>query len=144
MINSKLPDCDYALVIRTDFSDDAAWEELCRVIQQPRFEYETRQPLECIDDESCSGLAPAAVASVLPAGSYRPFVFLADAQTISQAEHALLAVDLQEAPGRTMRVIPAEAGSVAANLILANMEFSEFAISVDPDGVYRGFPEAPA
>ena len=143
MIRPKLPDYDYALVIRTDFSDDAAWEQLCSVVKQPRFEYETRAPLECIDDESCSGLAPGDVASVLPAGSYRPFVFLADAQTISQAEHALLAVDLSEVPGRTMRVIPTEAGTVAANLILANMEFTEFAISVDPDGVYRGFPGAP-
>ena len=48
-------------------------------------------------------------------------------------------VDLWEQPGRTFRVIPTEAWGVQNNLPIANMDFSEFADRVDPDGIFRGF-----
>jgi hypothetical protein len=144
MIRPKLPEYDYSLVIRTDFSDDAAWEQLCRAIQEPQTEHQFRASVECINDKACSGLAPVMVASVLPPGSQRPFVFLVDSQTISQPDYPVLVVDLLDEPGRTFRVAPAEAWGVENNLRLANMNFADFADSVDSDGVFRGFPAAPA
>lgn len=36
MLHPKLPDYDYSLVIRTDFSDDAAWERIVRLMQEPQ------------------------------------------------------------------------------------------------------------
>ena len=143
MIHPKLPEYDYSLVIRTDFSDDAAWEQLCRAIQEPQTQYRFQASVEFISDETCSGLTPEAVASVLPARSHRPFVFLIDAQAIAQPDHPVLVVDLEEGTGRTFRVVPAQAWSVENNLRLANMEFAEFACSVDSDGVFRGIPGVP-
>lgn len=143
MIHPKLPEYDYSLVIRTDFSDDEAWEELCRAIREPQTPYQFQASVEFISDETCSGLTPDAIASVLPAGSQRPFVFLVDAQAIAQPDHPVLVVDLEECNGRTFRVVPAQAWSVENNLRLANMDFSEFASSVDSGGVFRGFPGAP-
>jgi hypothetical protein len=57
-------------------------------------------------------------------------------------ERPVLVVDLSQEPGRTFRVIPGQMWGVENNLSLANMEFSEFADNVDPDGVFRGFPKS--
>jgi hypothetical protein len=143
MIQPKLPEYDYSLVIRTDFSNDTAWEQLCRTIQEPQTQYGFQASVEFVNDASCSGLAPEAVASVLPPGSHRSFAFLVDDEAITKPDHPILVVDLEEGAGRTFRVVPSEAWSVENNLRLANMEFAEFACSVDSSGVFRGFPGAP-
>lgn len=64
---------------------------------------------------------------------------MVDTKTISDPTHPVLVVDLEEQPGRTFRVIPAEAWGPENNLRLANMNFSDFAGALDPDGVFRGF-----
>jgi hypothetical protein len=144
MIQPMFPDYDYSLVIRTDFSDDEAWEQLCRAMQEPQTQHQFRASVECISDKACSRLEPERVAAVLPAGSQRPFVFMVDAEAISQTDHPVLVVDLLGEPGRTFRVIPSQAWGVENNLRLANMDFADFANSVDSDGVFRGFPGTPA
>lgn len=142
MIRPTLPEYDFSLVIRTDFADDAAWEKVCRLLQEPQTADGFRASVECISDRSCSGLQPGDVRSVLPPGSRRAFVFLVDAETVSQPDHPVLVVDLSEEPGRTFRVVPAEAWGVENNLRLANMDFADFAGAVDDRGVFRGFPGA--
>jgi len=42
--------------------------------------------------------------------------------------------------GRTFRAIASEVPSTEASLFVANMDFHDFADSVDHDGVFRGFP----
>ncbi len=111
-------------------------------MQEPQTDDGFRAYVECISDVSCDGLLPENVASVLPADSQRSFVFLVDSVAISNKEHPVLVVDLYENPGRTFRVIPSEAWGVENNLQLANMDFSDFAVSVDSDGVFRGFPRS--
>jgi hypothetical protein len=127
-------------VIRTDFSDASAWEHVCAAIQEPRTADGFRADVECISDEACSGLRPEAVPAVLPADSRRPFVFVVDSETIRRPDHPVLVVDLVEQPGRTFRVVPAQAWSVENNLRLGNMGFDDFVRWVDRDGVFRGFP----
>lgn len=58
---------------------------------------------------------------------------------MADPEHALLAVDLYDEPGRTFRVPPRWFADISANLCLANMDFYEFADAVDASGTYRGF-----
>ena len=70
-----------------------------------------------------------------------PFVLVADERAITDREHAVLVIDLEDKPGRTFRVIPREAWSVENNLSIANMDFSEFVAACGKDGVFRGFPE---
>ena len=142
MLSSRLPEEDYSLVIRTDFTDDMAWDHVCQLIQLPQTEDAFQASVECISDSSLAGLMPQKVASVLPSGSRRPFVFLVDAKAIADREHSVLVVDLLEEPGRFFRVIPSEAWGIENNLRLANMDFSEFFGSLDDDGVFRGFPQS--
>jgi hypothetical protein len=136
----KLPEYDYSLVIRTDFSDEVAWEHVCKLIQEPQTEDGFQASVECISDKACLGITAEKVASILPTGSQRSFVFLVDTKAFADHEHPVLVVDLQEDPGRSFRVVPSEAWGVENNLRLANMDFAEFADSVDEDGVFRGFP----
>ena len=140
MITPKLPSYDYSLVIRTDFSDDAAWKQVCAEIEKPQTEHELRAMVECISDKACAGLAADRIASVLPDDEERVFVFLVDSHALSRPDHPVLVVDLAQEPGRTFRVIPSEAWGVENNLRLANMDFEEFAEVCGQDGVFRGFP----
>lgn len=143
MLQPTLPDYDFSLVIRTDFTDDSAWEHICHLIKEPQTTYGFRASVECLSDRSCAGLRPEDVRSVLPPESQRPFVFLVDAEAMFQPDHAVLVVDLLEEPGRTFRVIPSEAWGVENNLRLANMDFADFADAVDDGGAFRGFPGGP-
>lgn len=140
MLHPKLPEYDYSLVIRTDFSDEAAWEQVCKLIQEPQTEDGFQASVECISDKAGHGITAEKVASILPTSSQRSFVFLVDTKAFADHEHPVLVVDLQEDPGRSFRVVPSEAWGVENNLRLANMDFAEFADSVDEDGVFRGFP----
>ena len=141
MLNPSLPAEDYSLVIRTAFTDDAAWDCVCQLIQLPQTDDNFHASVECISDSSLAGLTPQKAASVLPAGSRRPFVFLVDSRTIADPEHPVLVVDLVDEPGRFFRVIPSEAWGIENNLRLANMDFNEFLQSLAEDSVFRGFPQ---
>jgi len=140
MIETKLPDFDYSLVIRTDFSNDALWQAICEQLKQPQAPYGFAANVECINDTSCDGLTPTAVPSILPEESDRAFVFLVDAIAVANAEHPILVVDVSEQPGRFFRVVPSQAWAVENNLRLANMDFEDFAAACGPDGVMRGYP----
>ncbi len=54
-------------------------------------------------------------------------------------EHPLLAVDLYDEPGRTVRVPPRWYAEVSANLCIANLDFADFADTADETGTFRGF-----
>jgi hypothetical protein len=93
-----------------------------------------------VDDPAYDGLTVEELVG-LAAGSDRSFAFLVDRTTLTDPERPVLVVDLSDEPGRTFRVIPREMWGVENNLSLANMDYKDFAESVDPDGVFRGFSE---
>jgi uncharacterized protein DUF6924 len=134
----KLPVTQKSLVLRTDFSDSTAWEQICIAIQQPQTENAFQANVECVSDPAFTGSTPENVVS-LSAGSDRSFVFVVDSETISNPEHPILVVDLHHEPGRAFRVIPSEMWGVENNLSLSNMDFFEFADAADEDGIFRGF-----
>ncbi|HKY30800.1 MAG TPA: hypothetical protein VJM12_22970 [Pyrinomonadaceae bacterium] len=138
----KLPETENSLLLRTDFSDDAAWAALCEAVQEPN-EDGFRAYVDCISDPAYDGLTMEQLVALAGEGEIS-FVFLADRTTFTNAERPILVVDLNEEPGRTFRVIPPEMWSVENNLSIANMDYSEFADSVDPDGIFRGFHEVNA
>jgi uncharacterized protein DUF6924 len=135
-----LPKSDKSLLLRTDFSDESAWGALCEAVQTPSEEgFEAR--VDCISDPSLSGLTVDQLIALTRKGSSHAFAFLADRLALTSPDRPILVVDLQDEPGRTFRVIPGKMWSVENNLSLANMDYEEFADSVDADGVFRGFPE---
>jgi hypothetical protein len=127
-----------ALVLRTDFTDDAAWQALCAAIQQPVGQYQAY--VEFLSDPQYDGLMVPQLLALNPQDEDHTFMFLVDHTALTHADHPILVVDLVEQPGRTFRVIPSEMWGIENNLSIANMDFEEFAENVDADGIFRGFP----
>jgi hypothetical protein len=138
-----IPKTEQSPVLRTDFSDNAAWEALCQEIQTPEPEDGFRAYIDFISDPEFDGMSVEQLLARLPAQYNHSFICIADRTAFSDPEHPILIVDVLREPGRTFRVIPAEMWGVENNLSIANMDFEEFADAVDPDGVFRDFPESP-
>jgi hypothetical protein len=132
-----IPETTNAAVLRTDFSNDAAWRAICDEIQAPVGDFIAT--VDCVSDRAFEGLLPTEVAELVRPDSRHTFLFLVDRHTVEDPEHPVVAVDLYAEPGRSFRVVPSEMWGVENNLSLANMDFEEFADSVDADGVFRGF-----
>ncbi|GAA4430006.1 DUF6924 domain-containing protein [Bremerella cremea] len=66
------------------------------------------------------------------------FFFVVDAQTMRSEERPIVVVDAYEQPGRSFRVVPSEMWAVESNLLIANMDWEEFASECDDDGILRG------
>lgn len=156
----RLPETDKTLLIRTDFSDAAVWKKVClaarvpdsilqktlglfaslnKAIGQPLGELET--PLQIIDDLDYKGLTSDQLLGLLPRSANFILLLIADQVTISDANHPVLVVDVGVERGRTFRSLPSQIFSIESNLSIANMDWEDFANSVDKDGVFRGFPK---
>jgi len=140
MLPDRLPDTTDALVLRTDFSDEDAWNTIRSLIRDPAAEFMAY--VEFVSDSRYDGLTVEQLRSLSARSSYRTFAFLVDHLAVTHPDHPLLVADLADEPGRTFRVIPSAMWSVENNLSLANMDFSDFAESTDNDNIFRGFPEA--
>jgi hypothetical protein len=135
----KLPKTKDSLVLRTDFSDDAAWDSICAAIREPVGEF--RAYVDCLSDPAYDGLTVEQLTKLAPKGGGHSFVFIVDRIALTHPERPILVVDLSDDPWNTFRVIPSEMWGVQNNLWLANMDFCEFAGSADQDGIFRGFPD---
>ncbi|MFJ7019236.1 MULTISPECIES: DUF6924 domain-containing protein [Streptomyces] len=125
-------------VLRTDFSDDAAWAELqaaidaadgsphATYVSDPRFTDVSIQTL--IDEEAAA-----------EEDDKLTYVFLADATTMTDPSSPLLVVDLYDEPGRTFRVPAQWYPEISANLSIANMDFADFADAADGSETFRGW-----
>ena len=133
----RLPNTKDSLVLRTDFSDDSAYMSLCSVIREPVGEF--RAYVECVSDVAYEGLSVEQLVSLAAQGFSKRFLFVVDRPALTSPEHPILVIDLDREPGRTFRVIARELWGVENNLSIDNMNFEEFADSVDADGVFRGF-----
>jgi hypothetical protein len=139
----QLPRTDNPLVVRTDFSNDEAWEAICTAIRRPSAQRGFEARVSVLSDAEYDHAMPE---QLLDATRDYPhtFLFVADRLALSDPEQRILVVDLHHEPGRAFRVIPSEVWGVENNLSIANMDFFEFADSTDPDGVFRGFPDPTA
>jgi hypothetical protein len=135
------PDTDNPVLLRTDFSDEAAWVSLCKAAKAPSDE-EFKANIDCVSDQSFDRLSVEQVLALAQRVSSHSFTFIADRLTVTDPERPILVVDLVHEPGRTFRVIPSQMWAVENNLSLANMDYSEFADNVDPGGVFRGFSKS--
>ncbi len=137
----EIPETENALVLRTDFSDQAAWETICALIQKPVGIFRFRANVEFLDDVQYADLTKDQLLELIPKNYNHSFMIVVDQTAISKPEHPLLVVNLYEKSGREFRAIPSQIQGIENNLSIANMDFEEFADSVDADGVFRGFPE---
>ena len=153
------------ILLRTDFSDDAAWDRVKQLVTAPAdfgIEPDDEAPdddglytpnIQALDD---AGFDVATSESLTLASDGRAlgYLLLADAQTMREAadggEVSVVYVDLSVSAtdaaefgielGRAFRCLTGEVASIEVNLSISNMDFEDFANSVDTDGVFRGFP----
>jgi hypothetical protein len=133
-----LPEVDTPgpFVLRTYSADSASWRSLCDAIES-----EFDEEVHFITDSKLEGQSLGDLLEQLPVRSCHSSVFIADERAFKGSESTLLVVDLWEEPGRSFRVVLSQMLSVHANLWLANMDFVDYADSVDSHGVFRGFSE---
>jgi hypothetical protein len=128
-----------SLVLRTDFTDPAAWHALGAAIDAAD-EYLTAT---CVSDRRFDGADPRALVAENAGAEDAekvPEVFLADATTLSDPSFPLLAVDLSGEPGRSFRVRAEWFPGLAAGLGVPDGGFAARARLVDASGVLRREP----
>jgi uncharacterized protein DUF6924 len=144
-----------ALIVRTDFSDDTAWQTVRERLAQPAGD-DFEPGNQFVDDPAYAGATPDEILTATAGDQEPSVVFLADAESM-RGDHPLLAVstlrradfdDDEEfedefAYGREFRILPGFVAELHTNLAIANMDFWEFARTAteEPDGTFRGFPE---
>jgi hypothetical protein len=153
-----IPTSDAPPLVRTDFSDDAAWQairaailtippELDDAIGMMNFindidedERSLDEPwfVHIIDDRRFADLRVEDVLKRLPAEGRHACLFIVDRQTIEDSDHPILVVDVGRDGSRTFRTIPSEIWAIGSNLPIANMDWEDFANNVDEHGVFRG------
>jgi hypothetical protein len=134
-----IPNTKDALVLRTDFSDQASWEAICAMVREPVDRFLAY--VEFLDDLEYRDVGKERVLELIPEDYNHSFIVIADRTAISLPDFPLLVVDLHGFSGPEFRAVPSQIQAIENNLSIANMDFEEFAAGVDQDGIFRGFPE---
>jgi hypothetical protein len=134
----KLPTSEKAMLVRTDFSDQRAWEKLKAAVSDPGDPFVFNMTI--VEDRTNGGATVEQLIEALPENYPHSFIVVADDAAVSQPDYPLLVLDLLEEPGRYFRAIAAQVASIDNNLSIGNMGFDEFAEAVNESGVFRGFP----
>jgi len=141
-------------LLRSDFSDDAAWARVvAEVTKGADFgPGESYTPIiQPIEDGAFQGATSESLTEQHDGQAFG-YVLLADSRTMREAatsgELTVVYVDLSVEPedaaefgyelGRAFRCAVGEVATVEANLSISNLDFEDFADYVDQDGVYRG------
>jgi hypothetical protein len=133
-----LPKGDDALLIRTDFSDEARWLAVVNTTTRENSDGFVAN-LTVVDDPTWAGASVQDVISAHAGHKERVVAFVFDtAAATDKEQHALLCINLASKKVRTIRVLPTEVWSVENNLSLGNMEWRDFASSLK-EGVFVGF-----
>jgi hypothetical protein len=123
------------LLIRSDFSDQEAWQALRTAVTTPN-EDDFLANVHLADDPAYRDLTSEQIATLAPTHS---LFIIADKVAISSPEQPLLVIHLSEWGSEHLRVIAEELWSIENNISLGNMDWEEFAEAADYDGVFRGF-----
>lgn len=134
----KIPSTDNPLMLRTDFSNQSAWETICAIIREP-VGPGFRAAVEYDDDGAYAGITREQLLHLVPQNYPHAFIIVVDQTATALPDYPLLIIDLYDVPGKAFRAIPSQIQGIENNLSLANMDFEEFATAVDEDGVLRGF-----
>ncbi len=137
-----IPQTENPLVLRTDFSNPAAWQNIRATILEPVSEFGFLANVEFVDNPEYCDLTKDQLLELIPQNYNHSFIILADQTTHTASDHPLLVINLYEKSGCEFRAEPEQIQSIENNLSIANMDFEDFANSLAEDGVFRGFPES--
>ncbi|MFI5689985.1 DUF6924 domain-containing protein [Streptomyces sp. NPDC051636] len=148
-----------AVIIRTDFTDEAAWREMTAELERSsHYDGDPADSYDVVDAPELDGAdTDAILAAISEPWGQLSVVFVADSTTMRADHHALLAVTTMTREdfdddededyeamvefGREFRTVPRGVHSIHANLELANMDFQDYSSSAheDSEGVFRSF-----
>ncbi|MBY4211970.1 hypothetical protein HQO42_23750 [Rhodococcus fascians] len=132
-----------SILVRTDFTDDAAWRTLMQDAQAVRAQpggFDAQAVLTTVDDREFDGWTGDMVLELDVDSGY---LFVADARTFTDPERPILVLNTDPAEGEefeksnSFRVAPEHLAPVENNLSIANLDFADFADRTDADGVFR-------
>ncbi|MPY32951.1 hypothetical protein FNH09_17280 [Streptomyces adustus] len=140
----SLPQTEKTLLIRTDFSDQAAWEALRTAATTPD-EEDFVANVHVVDDPAYSDLTTEQIVALAPPGD--SLVIVADKSALTAPGMPLLAVMLfdeedEDAPEQghdELRVAVEGLSAIENNISIGNMDWEEFVGAADAEGVFRGF-----
>jgi hypothetical protein len=127
------------LVIRTDFSNEAIWENICATLGARSGDFFANVKL--VDDARYSGATKDQLLRLIHRNCTHHFMVIVDRTAISNPEHPLLIVALLESFGHEFRAIPSAIQGIKDNLSIARLGFENLADAIDGRGVFRGFHE---
>jgi hypothetical protein len=156
-----IPTSDKPPLVRTDFSNDAAWQTIRAAILTIPPEMQDAigimhfindedddedddyldEPwfVDIIDDRRFADWSTQDVIKNLPGDHNHACLFIVDRETIESPDGPILVVDLRSGGSHTFRTIPSEVVSLGSNLPISNLDWEDFANRVDEHGVFRGF-----
>ncbi|GAA2338993.1 hypothetical protein OKJ48_33410 [Streptomyces kunmingensis] len=129
-----LLDHEWDLLVRTDFTDDAAWGSLLQQVSQP-VNGDTSDnfldQLTCVNDPAFADATPEQVmAQVRPhpdrGDTVADVILIADATTLRGSGHRVLAIPLTDDIGLTFRVGAGQIGTMLPNLGLSNQGIEDW------------------
>ncbi|RCV53798.1 DUF6924 domain-containing protein [Marinitenerispora sediminis] len=118
---------DTDLIVRTDFSDDAAWETLLATVYRPGDGGpidDFGDYIDVVDDPVFEGATPEQVMAVLR--EWGEVVLIADGATMRDPGHRVLAVPLEGRIGCAFRLDPDKVGTMVANLSIGNQDVEDY------------------
>lgn len=103
-----IPQTEHALVLRTDFSNQAIWEIICTEIEKPVGIFRFRANVEFLDDIEYADLDKEQLSRLIPQNYNHSFIVVVDQTAITYPDHPLLVIDLYERSGHEFRAIPSQ------------------------------------
>ncbi|MFD5898545.1 DUF6924 domain-containing protein [Streptomyces sp. NPDC060366] len=144
-----------ALVVRTDYCDDRAWQDVAAEMMESWGDRQYEAHVHFINDPAWAEATADEVLTAVSTDEDLSVVFLADRVSMQTEHHPLLAVttltredcvddeDYEQLTefGREFRTVPAGGNEIYANLSIGNLGFEEFAAWAhdDPERIYQPF-----
>lgn len=140
---NSLPQTNNTLLVRTDFSDQAAWEALHSAITTPN-EDGFLANLHIVNDPQYRDVTTEQIVALVPARGF--LVIIADKTALTAPGMPLLSVmpyeeddDEYDQDHGELRVIAEQLWAIENNLSVGNMDWEEFTDAADDEDVFRGF-----
>ena len=127
------------VVIRTDFSNQEAWEKIRDILGAPIGNFDSKAVI--MDDTDFDGAPKGQLLGLVRASCTHNFMIIVDERAMADPDHPALIVDLRDSLGRDFRAIPSSVQGIESSLSMAFMGFEHLADAVDGRGVFRGMRE---
>jgi hypothetical protein len=134
----KLPNSAKPIILRTDFSNPAAWEKACEEIRKPYGKHDVG--VEFLEHPEYQGVTKEQLVRLIPEKYEHDLIVVFDGRTAADPKLPLLVFDPVEEPGQSFRAYPPHIFTIETNLLVGNISFYEFERMLDEDGIYCGYP----